>query len=159
MDRFEYPNVKLAHPLVHVSWADAQRLCFARGRRLCREDEWELACTMGRGWAYSYGPKRAAGRCNADHPQQSAEAIGPAGDRPACRNEYGVFDLNGNVSEWVATTESVFGATVGVLRGDTAYPTAEYGGDCWSRHAHPITSREFGDDGFRCCADVGSGKR
>ncbi len=158
MDRYEYPNRQGERPLVHVSWTDAARQCAAAGKRLCREDEWELACTAGRGQAYSYGAARVGGRCNADQTQQAENAIAPAGSFPDCRNAAGVYDLNGNVSEWVATTNASFGGTLGVIRGDTAWPSADYGGSCWSRHAHPVTDRQYGDDGFRCCADAGAGE-
>jgi formylglycine-generating enzyme required for sulfatase activity len=153
IDRYEYPNRAGVVPLTHVCWQDAQRLCGRAGKRLCREDEWELACTMGRRWAYAYGPERVAQRCNADWPVGTKQAIAPSGSRAECRNSYGVFDLNGNVSEWVATTVDGIGGANGVLRGDTAWISEEYGGSCWSRHGHPLTADEVPDDGFRCCAD------
>lgn len=157
MDRFEYPNQRFVSPRVHVSWFEARQLCREQGKRLCREDEWELACTMGREWDYCYGPKREIYRCNSDHPVGTMEAIAPAGSRLECRNRYGVFDLNGNVSEWIASTDATIGPSVGILRGGTAWTSAEYGGDCWSRHGHPQNDVQYTDDGFRCCADPEGG--
>lgn len=152
MDRFEYPDVRYELPVVNKSWFEAQKLCAREGKRLCREDEWEFACTASEGFSYSYGPLHIPYLCNSDNPKPEFAAIAPAGSRFQCRNRWGVFDLDGNVSEWVNASEEEYGSTVGVIRGGTAW-NADYGGSCWSRHTHPLTDHNFGDDGFRCCLD------
>lgn len=156
IDRYEYPNQKGVKPRTQVSWAEAVRLCDDVGKRLCREDEWELACSNGQDWEYVYGPEREADRCNTGQTMGDLASIAPAGSYPECVNQWGVYDLNGNVSEWVAQTESDLGGTNGVVRGGTAWATEEYGQSCWSRHSHPINDNSYGDDGLRCCLDARS---
>ncbi|MDP8222195.1 MAG: SUMF1/EgtB/PvdO family nonheme iron enzyme [Candidatus Lernaella stagnicola] len=153
MDRFEYPNERYALPRTKVSWREADQLCRAAGKRLCAEDEWELACTMGRGWRFTYGPEYVPHRCNTEQPVGTLQAIAPTGARFECRNRFAVFDLNGNVSEWVAEPIEYRNGAFGVVRGGTAWRGAEYGGDCFSRHTHPVDDACWEDDGFRCCAD------
>lgn len=44
IDRFEFPNVPCAYPVVWVRARDAALLCEAQGKRLCDAHEWEGAC-------------------------------------------------------------------------------------------------------------------
>lgn len=66
MDLYEAPNRSDALPLVMYSFDEAAAWCDARGKRLCFEDEWLLACEGPTGTAYPYGAMREAGRCNDD---------------------------------------------------------------------------------------------
>jgi len=64
MDVYEAPNVAGALPLVMYTFDEAERWCGARGKRLCFDDEWTVACAGAAGWAYPYGATRVAGTCN-----------------------------------------------------------------------------------------------
>ncbi len=64
MDRFEAPNVEGELPLVMYSLYEAQDWCDARGKRLCYDDEWTLACGGEEANPYPYGAARVAGQCN-----------------------------------------------------------------------------------------------
>ena len=64
MDRFEAPNQAGAHPLVMYTFDEASAWCQARAKRLCYDDEWEMACAGTAGWAYPYGETHAPGVCN-----------------------------------------------------------------------------------------------
>jgi len=44
IDRFEFPNIPCAYPVVWVRARDAALLCEAQGKRLCDAHEWEGAC-------------------------------------------------------------------------------------------------------------------
>ena len=44
IDRFEFPNVPCAYPVVWVRAREAAQLCEAQGKRLCDAHEWEGAC-------------------------------------------------------------------------------------------------------------------
>jgi hypothetical protein len=121
IDEYEFPNQKGAHPPVMVSWHDAKRSCAAAGKRLCKESEWVAACEGPEEKPFPYGYRRSAAKCNIDNPwvapnlgklYSSDAAVSraelerldrsvPSGARPECVSDYGVFDLTGNVDEWV----------------------------------------------------------
>ena len=61
MDRYEFPNRKGEMPRGDVTYGQAVNACEELEKRLCLEDEWELACAGSKGWAYVYGPERQAG--------------------------------------------------------------------------------------------------
>jgi sulfatase modifying factor 1 len=43
IDRFEYPNRRMAYPWIMVSWTEAKSICEGSGKRLCTEAEWTFA--------------------------------------------------------------------------------------------------------------------
>lgn len=105
MDRYEAPNVEGNDPLVMQSALGAQAWCQARGKRLCSEWEWEWAC-------------HSAGQpCNNDKMwvEWDRKTVGsdaevrrlwqgsPSGAYPECRTPSGIYDLQGNVEEWVVS--------------------------------------------------------
>ena len=101
-------------PVVHVSWGDARAYCDWRGKRLPTEAEWDLAAGAGNdgegGAHYPWGDEPApegewvANVWQGDFPRRDDAADGhtylaPVGSYPP--NALGVFDLGGNVWEWV----------------------------------------------------------
>jgi formylglycine-generating enzyme len=120
MDRYEWPNQRDSKPAVMVSWYDMKKNCEAEGKRLCEDNEWTMACEGNEMLPYPYGLSRDAHACNIDHPQMSwfdasknpmttklAERLNqsvPSGTMPGCVSPYGVFDMTGNVDEWVANS-------------------------------------------------------
>jgi eukaryotic-like serine/threonine-protein kinase len=167
MDAFEFPNLSGEPPMVSVSWAEATSICGDQGKRLCTEDEWEAACRGTDGWAHPYGPTHEPGRCHdgiGSQEDTSNDVFHAVGTVSRCVTPTGIYDLDGNVSEWVdrvwnepvdptrSTPNVPQGTVQHVLRGGTAWP-AFYGQDCHSRHPHPSGFDRGGDDGFRCCAD------
>ncbi len=100
IDRYEYPNKAGGLPKGGFSWAEAEALARKLGRRLPTANEWRVACGGAELWDYGYGSEYRPGSLRVE----LAPDAGPArsGETPDARSPFGVFDLNGNLSEWLA---------------------------------------------------------
>jgi hypothetical protein len=143
VDLYEYPNQPAGEPVVGKTWEEAGALCAARGKRLCTEAEWELACGGWEGSPYPYGSAFEPDRCNT-----GSRTIRLSGGFPGCRSPFGAYDLSGNVYEWTASAWSGKYADR-VVRGGNWSSGAD-NATCRARFgASPI--RGSGAVGFRCC--------
>ncbi len=90
-----YPD----HPVVMVSWRDAQEYAAWRGKRLPTEAEWECAARGGLvGRMYVGGDDLDPAQVNFT----KSGHRGPVAVGSYAPNGYGLYDMAGNVQEWVA---------------------------------------------------------
>ncbi|MAO83550.1 MAG: hypothetical protein CMH50_06655 [Myxococcales bacterium] len=151
-------------PSTGVTWHGAKEACEAAGKRLCRAEEWFAACQgaapkddngNGRifddrieGSLYPYGDVHRPGRCWDGHKRNAYRPV-YTGEHPACVSRDGVYDLTGNMAEWV---------------GDTPGKAVLMGGFYEDRRPSCLTydpnwgpSQSSIYTGFRCCSG-GEGK-
>ncbi len=171
IDRYEWPNKAGENPVVMKTWFEAKDACTNIVKRLCGDSEWTVACEGQERLPYPYGYDRNSEACNIDkpHPDVNEKALGsadpkvrdaeakrlwqgePSGSRASCVSPYGVFDMTGNVDEWVVN-ESGQPYKSG-LKGGYWGPVRDRCRPMTTVHAEGFS---FYQIGFRCCSDVPS---
>lgn len=174
IDQYEYPNRKGELPQDWMSWNDMKRVCEAESERLCTRSEWTFAAEGPNRHPYPYGDgfHRDDSICNIDNPlpqidiqkvkdPKSDEAIilrhflVRSGDKPQCVSDWGVYDMSGNIDEWVINE--------GPKVSDKAppYSSGLMGGHVFGvRNAsRPVTDAHapwfyWYETGGRCCKDA-----
>jgi formylglycine-generating enzyme len=178
IDVYEYPNHKGEKPTLMVSWNDMKKNCENKGKRLCQDHEWTLACEGPEMLPYPYGYTRDNKACNIDNPQRpgfdaahakmTPEVVAwldqsvPSGSMPNCVSSYGVYDMTGNADEWTINSEHGQPMDPAHPEGKKQYWSSLQGGH-WVTGARnrcrPKTTvhnedTQFYELGGRCCKDA-----
>jgi hypothetical protein len=159
-------------PQAYISRNEAETACRASRKRLCTEDEWTRACEGRTQTTFPYGDERKTGYCNdngkaplasyyagaspagnewdaMNDPRlnQMSGTIAKSGSHPHCKSSFGVYDMVGNVHEWIADP-------AGTFLGGYYLDTKLNGDGChYKTVAHDAAYHDY-STGFRCCADV-----
>ena len=153
------------YPMSSIDWNQSKTYCEWRGARLPSEAEWEKAARGTDGRTYPWGEEFAPTYVNVNGDYQK-EPYGPAdvGTYEKGKSPYGMYDMSGNVWEWVSDPyiaypgnqgEGVFWPTDRVLRGGSWYFPDRGALSSWFRYASPPDVIE-GSFGFRCAVSSDS---
>lgn len=157
-------------PQGYVSRDQAELACKGSDKRLCNEDEWVSACKGNPPRVFPYGEVHEKGACNdmgisplhvfyPEAPEtyspkpmndprlnQQQNTVARAGTFERCTNAFLVFDMVGNLHEWVMSGRPTF-------RGGYYQDTHRNGDGCAYRTTAHMASYHDYSTGFRCCAD------
>jgi formylglycine-generating enzyme required for sulfatase activity len=143
MDKYEFPNTIGEFPVTNVTWYEAKAMCESVGKRLCTAEEWVLACRGPKGLRFPYGHEYNGKMCNSESKVDAPLSIGATPE--SCVSGYGVYDLNGNVWEWVGTSlETGVSVRGGAWSSESC---AECALKLWINSPNTKSNR----GGFRCC--------
>jgi len=159
-------------PQAYVSGDEAELACVTSGKRLCTSTEWLAACQGPDQTTWPYGNTYEPGACNdtydGTHPvvdyfgtstgvwdtqhmndpgiDQQPGTVARGGSYPECVSAWGVYDLHGNLHEWVDDADGAF-------RGGFFADASLNGPGClYVTTAHTRAYHDY-STGFRCCAD------
>jgi len=100
---FEVPPGKEKHPVVEISYFEAEEYCKAQGKRLPSGLEYEKAARGTDGRVYPWGGTFRKEDVNSLESERSDTVA--VGSHAGNKSPYGVMDMVGNVWEWVETWE------------------------------------------------------
>jgi serine/threonine-protein kinase len=167
--RCNEPRNLTGHPMNCVDYSQAESYCRFRGRRLPTEAEWEVAARGAEGRPFVWGAdeptcERACYDRNEGCLARGADVSTCAsGAHPSDRTPEGVYDLAGNVSEWVSDgfvfpppggedPQGDPSAPLKVVRGASFRDGPEKVIATYRTAAAPVTAHAW--IGFRCAMDV-----
>jgi hypothetical protein len=162
-------------PQGYMNREEVARACDAAGKRLCSESEWVTACMGEDRTEFPYGRRYQQDTCNVfrethpsfelhgtasryhDDPRNGLVEAGgrtlllASGSLPACASRWGddaIFDMVGNLDEWVDGGSGVF---VGGF-----YSRGSRSG-CYARISSHAAAYSDYSTGGRCCKDPSGG--
>jgi len=170
---FRAVSEKGVYPQGYINEKQASEACLRSGKRLCKPAEWRTACRGPTPKKFGYANERIVGTCNDNGRSAMGSffstevALGTAwtwdkmndprlnqfpgglaetGSHDDCTNGFGVYDMVGNLHEWVLDPEGTF-------QGGYYLDVTQNGDGCSYRtDAHEAWYHDY-STGFRCCAD------
>lgn len=156
-------------PVVCIDWCDAHAYCRAKGKRLCGEiggdtlawqdyanpgaSQWMNACTSGGRNEFPYGTAYDASKCHTlGIPNAQPRPVGGAACQSSVDGYGGIFDLSGNVAEWVAECERSQGAGDRCRIRGGSFDDKEEFASC-DDDSFIVRDSRLIQVGFRCCWD------
>lgn len=170
-----FPENKAQFPVYNVNWDEAREYCAFRGKRLPTEAEWEKAARGGLEgapwpWGGQYRPDPDENAPEGSPPPRPPARIAHPGSPtdvasfPA--NGYGLYDMVGNIAEWVADGYDLGYYAVSPFadpRGPEDAPYRIFRGGSWADTDERIASVHYRNFtrpdtrihsiGFRCALD------
>ncbi len=180
-------------PQGYISKEEAERACHQAAKRLCTLEEWLRACKGRQGLLYSYGNVEEKSRCNKGKPHlmllrfkdkdpalftyedfnspllnATPGFFAQSGEYHGCASDEGVYDMVGNLHEWVSDNldftlpqkihlnsrlEKKYRENYGfgIFMGGFYSTTHEHGAGCeFITIGHKPTYHDY-STGFRCC--------
>ena len=86
------------YPVINVTWFQAESYCEWRGAQLPTEAQWEKSARGKNDWLYPWGNNIDCSLANYNNCSLTTTAVGSY----ASTSPYGLYDMAGNVWEWVA---------------------------------------------------------
>jgi sulfatase-modifying factor enzyme 1 len=162
-------------PASDIDWCDARAYCEWAGKHLCRQignpapvaygelfvptvNQWFLACGGPGGSPHTNSNSNNytdPAACNANDGFRNLE---PVATNALCEGYYpGVFDLEGNVAEWIdscqpgadAGTDATGRSDVCMLMGGSLFDQSSFCDEVYDIYRRDDTATSFG---FRCCS-------
>jgi formylglycine-generating enzyme required for sulfatase activity len=164
-------------PVVYVDWCDASAYCAAHGKRLCGKigggangftaaeindvtlSQWYRVCSNALGTSFPYGMGNEPATCvgngyDGTPGQQATDVRQRVGSATSCHGIGApfdaVYDMSGNVFEWVDECDGTTGADDKCYRRGGAFETDGPALQC-DDTSFSVREHATGTIGFRCC--------
>ncbi|MEE2925526.1 MAG: SUMF1/EgtB/PvdO family nonheme iron enzyme [bacterium] len=154
---YEQVDAKGHKPVTYVSFEDAQAYCKWEGKRLPSQEEWEYAAGTHSGHEYPWGNEFSVKMANTN---EAGIGLVEVGSYPGNVSPHGVYDMSGNVRQWVdedfAESEQAFFTKPGqhkMMKGGSFTDTAEKATIKFSISGDKDTI--YGNTGIRCVSERG----